>query len=231
MLSLIKKGLSGNTLKIIALITMTIDHVGAILFPNVWFLRIIGRISFPIFAFAIAEGCYYTKNKTKHFLLVFILAIICQVVYFINDRSLYMGILVIFSFSIALIYAFNNAVNSKKALWWCIFGVGVLLTVFIMHFLPIIFPNSGLYFDYGAPGAMLPVFIYAFKGKRQKIFITALALIPVCAINWTIQWWSYLALIPLCLYNGTRGKLNIKYLFYLYYPLHLLVLYGISYLI
>ena len=55
----------------------------------------------PIFAFMIAEGCKYTKNKLKHFLMIFILGVICQVVYFINDQSLLMGILIVFSFSIA----------------------------------------------------------------------------------------------------------------------------------
>lgn len=48
--------LNGNMLKIIAAITMTIDHIGAILFPHILILRIIGRIAFPIFAFMIAEG-------------------------------------------------------------------------------------------------------------------------------------------------------------------------------
>ena len=58
-------GLSGNALKIIGAITMLIDHMGVVLFPGIAILRIIGRISFPIFAFMIAEGCRYTKNKLK----------------------------------------------------------------------------------------------------------------------------------------------------------------------
>lgn len=231
MLSFVRKGINSNALKIIALVSMTIDHLGAILFPNLTFLRIIGRISFPLFAFAIAEGCFYTRNKTKHFLMVFALGLVCQIVYYINDKSLYMGVLIIFSVSIALIYAFDKAIKSKKAVWWAVFIGGVCLTIFVMNILPLLIPNTFLYFDYGAPGAMLPVFIYAFKGRWKKIVITILALIPVCAINWSIQWWSYLAIIPLSLYNGKKGKYNIKYLFYLYYPLHLLLIYGISYLI
>lgn len=55
--------LSGNALRIIAALSMLIDHIGVILFPNVTILRIIGRIAFPIDAFMIAEGCANTKNK------------------------------------------------------------------------------------------------------------------------------------------------------------------------
>lgn len=55
-------GLTGNQLKIIALILMTIDHVGAYLLPQYTVLRLVGRLSMPIFAWAIAEGCYYTKT-------------------------------------------------------------------------------------------------------------------------------------------------------------------------
>ena len=64
-------GLSGNSLKIIAAFAMLIDHVGIMFFPTVAIYRIIGRISFPIFAFMIAEGCRYTRNKLKYILAEF----------------------------------------------------------------------------------------------------------------------------------------------------------------
>ena len=59
-------GLSGNQLKLIALITMTIDHVGAYLLPQFTILRIIGRLSMPIYAFLIAEGCRHTHDRRKY---------------------------------------------------------------------------------------------------------------------------------------------------------------------
>ena len=62
--------LSGNSLKLIAALTMLIDHMGIMLFPNVAVLRCIGRISFPIFAFMISEGARYTKDKTRYFLFI-----------------------------------------------------------------------------------------------------------------------------------------------------------------
>ena len=73
--------LSGNALKIIAAISMVIDHTGVIFFPDVLIFRIIGRLGLPIFAFMIAEGCRYTKNKLKYFLSLLILGTACQLVY------------------------------------------------------------------------------------------------------------------------------------------------------
>ena len=62
---------------------MLIDHTGYILFPSLSILRIIGRLSFPIYAFCIAEGFRYTKDKKKYFLRVFLLGLLCQIVFFI----------------------------------------------------------------------------------------------------------------------------------------------------
>ena len=86
--AIFKKGLSGNVLKIIALIAMTVDHIGVIIFPKAVVLRIIGRIAMPIFAFMIAEGCVYTKRKLRYFALVFGLGLICVVGYFIAERKI-----------------------------------------------------------------------------------------------------------------------------------------------
>ena len=61
-------GLSGNALKIIAAVAMLIDHVGIMFFPTVAIYRIIGRLSFPIFAFMIVEGYFHTKNLKKYVL-------------------------------------------------------------------------------------------------------------------------------------------------------------------
>ena len=58
--------LSGNMLKILGAVFMLIDHIGVVFFPEVKILRILGRISFPIFAFMIAEGCRYTRNKLRY---------------------------------------------------------------------------------------------------------------------------------------------------------------------
>ena len=71
--------LSNFQLKMIAIITMTIDHIGLVFFPGVAAFRIIGRLAFPIFAFLIAEGCSHTKNKLKRFLLMFAMGLVQRV--------------------------------------------------------------------------------------------------------------------------------------------------------
>ena len=79
--------LNSNGLKLLAAIFMIIDHLGLIFYPDLLWLRMLGRLSMPLFAFAIAEGCRYTKNKWKHFFLLFGLGTICQLVYFIFDPT------------------------------------------------------------------------------------------------------------------------------------------------
>ena len=98
------RGLSASTLKIIACIFMVIDHIGAVLLPEIEILRIIGRLSYPIFAYFLAEGCRYTRNKLKRFLLVFGLAILCETVAYIVSGEPDGGILVNFCMAILLIY-------------------------------------------------------------------------------------------------------------------------------
>lgn len=61
------KQLTKNQLKILAMVCMTIDHIGAMLFPQAVWLRVIGRLAFPLFSYCIAEGCRYTRNKARYF--------------------------------------------------------------------------------------------------------------------------------------------------------------------
>ena len=65
-----KVSFTNNQLKIIAVASMLLDHVGTELFPQVTLLRIIGRLAFPVFSFMIAEGCFYTIDKKKYLLKI-----------------------------------------------------------------------------------------------------------------------------------------------------------------
>lgn len=73
--------MSANVLKMIALITMTIDHVGLMLLPDYEWMRAVGRIAFPIFAFMIAEGCRYTRDRKRYLSQIAILGIGMQIVF------------------------------------------------------------------------------------------------------------------------------------------------------
>ena len=82
--------LTGNMIKIIAATFMVIDHIGVILMHEDGILRILGRISMPLFAYMIAEGAKYTKNKTKYLGMIAGLAAICQLVYYFALNDTYM---------------------------------------------------------------------------------------------------------------------------------------------
>ena len=60
--------INGNGIKLLAAVLMVIDHIGAIFFPQIVWLRCVGRISFPLFAYMLAVGCKYTRNKVYHLL-------------------------------------------------------------------------------------------------------------------------------------------------------------------
>lgn len=228
-MNFLKKGLSGTAIKIIALVTMTFDHLGVILFPGITFLRVVGRIAMPIFAYMIAEGCRYTKNKAKRFLLIFLLGLICQIVYYFAYPNWNLNILIDFSISILIIYAVQYAIKLGKWQGWLLPLGLTLLTAFCVYVLPNYVGGGTLYFDYGFFCIMSPVFVYIFKDKRLKLLVLALALLPISLYSiLSIQWYCYLALIPLALYNGQRGKYKMKYFFYLYYPAHIGVFYLIA---
>lgn len=236
--------LSGNVLKILAAISMLADHVGLLFFPHVIAFRIVGRIAMPIFAFMIAEGCRYTRNKLRYFLSVFLLALLCQTAYYLYDGDTYMSILVTFSLSILMLFAmqsFKRALLRKDGLWRKI-GAGALFVVSVVAAWLL---NQALEIDYGFFGCMLPVFAglpaspdpktpSAFdKWDRLPVRVTCLAIgmLLLALAQSGIQAWSFLALPLLFLYSGKRGKRKMKYFFYIFYPVHLLVLQGIALLL
>lgn len=220
-------GLSGNQLKIIALIAMTLDHIGVVLLPRVTFLRIIGRIAFPIFAWMIAEGCQYTRNRRKYLLSMLGLATVCQAVYFFAMGSLYMCVLVTFSLSIGLIYLMEDARQRSGTAYLAPLAAfcGIF---FLCRVLPDLIPYADYAIDYGLWGVLLPVMVYFEKEKNTKLRNFALGLILIALHSGTIQWFSLLTLPLLAAYNGTRGKRKMKYLFYIYYPAHLVVIHLLS---
>lgn len=233
---------------------MVVDHIGVLFFPTNIYLRAIGRLSYPLFAFMIAESAKYTKNKLKHFLMMFGLAIICQIVYFLFDNgSLYMCILVTFSISTLCLYAlhfFKNKLFDSNAKWT---GKTLSALVFILSIFGAYVFCRLFQVDYGFIGCMIPVFINLFdfhqtpapdKLKKLdrlpvKLLCLAVGLLFLSAYcgqqfiqmgkpSWKyLQCFSFLALIPLVFYSGEKGKWNMKYFFYLFYPLHLVLLEGI----
>lgn len=216
--------LTSNQLKLLAMLTMTLDHIGVQMFPGVLWLRIVGRLAFPIYAYMIAEGCAHTRNRRKYLLQMAGLALLCQLVYFFAMGSLFQCILVTFTLSILLIYACDTGSRPLTAL-------ALLGVAFVTVALPRLLPGTDFAIDYGFFGVLVPVAAYLGKTHREKLLFTAGALVALAWSVGDIQWYSLAALLPLALYSGQRGKRRMKWLFYLYYPLHLAAIYGISLLL
>ncbi len=278
---------------------MTIDHIGYFVFPEVLWLRIIGRLAFPIFAFMIAQGCFYTRNIWRYFGTMFACAAIMQLVYAICMHSLYQSIMTTFTLSILSVICLQNLEKKRDVLSAVLFVLMIAADVFICKILPNTLPTFQI--DYGLFGVLLPLIAYlplAFANKidgsnandssayvaptsstnatyniteayapvsstnnsntyiaptsstntanaepkRKKsispklryfmIGAFAIGLVLLCfdivRPSWNIQWWSLLSLVLLVFYNGKRGSWHMKYLFYIYYPCHILVLYLIG---
>lgn len=218
-------GLTGNQLKLIALAAMTADHIGVQLFPQVLILRLIGRLALPIFAYMIAQGCRYTRSKARYILTIAAVALLCQIVYFFAMDSLYQCILVTFSLSVGLIFSLDAAVQKPTPANTAAAVLTLLSVWFISDVLPRFLP--GFYVDYGFFGILLPVLIWLGKDKWQSIIFCGAGLV-LLSIGKPNQWFSLLALPLLAFYNGKRGKARLKYLFYIYYPAHLVLIYLVS---
>lgn len=237
---------SNNSIKIIACIAMLIDHMGLMLFPYNPVFRMIGRIAMPLFAFCIAQGCKFTKNKLKYFLLVFLLGVACQTVYFIvNPNDIYFGILITFSLSILLIYSLQFVKKSffEKGVKWYNKVLSIIIFVALMV-------GANLFcwhfeVDYGFAGVMFPLICSLLDFKRINCSETVkkldnsvtlfLCFILALAFHYFVNKsmfseYSFISAIFILLYNGKRGSLNLKYFFYLFYPIHLVVLQIISYI-
>ena len=238
--------LNGNTLKLIACLFMLIDHIGYFLFPKILIFRYIGRLAFPMFAFFISEGCKYTKHKARYWGTITLLGIIIFLVQYLAQDKISGNVLLSFSISISLIFllqeikkTLNNYQKHIKKLIFLIFLM--ILGLFLSYFASII-----LNIDYKFIGILLPLIIslpdfscLEINSKIKKIdnLYTRLLLMIVTLIvlsftsNLKYEWFCLLSILPLLFYNGKRGKFNLKYFFYIFYPLHVAVLYGIKFLI
>lgn len=220
--------MSANVLKMIALITMTIDHVGLMLLPDYEWMRAVGRIAFPIFAFMIAEGCRYTRDRKRYLSQIAILGIGMQIVLFIISGSLYQSVFISFTLAIILIYMIDMARNKQQILEWIYVIVAVLAIIFLCLILPKILYETDYDIDYNIVGILIPVVCYFTKNKKSRIAVFAAGLIALSVFYGGVQWFCLLSLPLIAMYNYKRGKFKLKNLFYFYYPAHLCVIFVIG---
>ena len=215
--------MNGLILKIIALITMMIDHYGAIFHGDIQLFRIIGRLAFPIYCFLLVEGYMHTRDVKKYASRLFIFALISELPF---DLAFY-GKLgsqhqnIFFTLFIGLIamYFMDKYETSLKRLF-IFYLAGILATL--------------LATDYSIIGIIYILSFYYTRNlpKEKRIPIVGLIIFVVNLLSMArLQQYALLALPLLYLYNGKPGPKYkaIQILFYAAYPLHLLIYYYMSF--
>lgn len=209
-------------LKLLAMFSMIFDHIGLMFMQDNDMLyssfRMIGRLAFPIFAFQLAVGYSHSKNKEKHIVRMLIFAILSQFPYWLYVQTAIPGLEHLlnigFTFSLALLgmYAIDK---NDNLITKCFSLVIVLMLSFI---LPV---------DYGFVGVLLCLSFYIFRNhKYLNLLSSALIIVAKVIIEQDLMKYAMIyALLPIYLYNDKKGLDNkfAKYLFYVFYPAHLLL--------
>lgn len=229
--------LSALDLKLLAMAAMLVDHMGYLLFPTAMWMRYVGRLAFPIFAFQIAEGWYRTHNREKYTLRLLICAVVSEVPFDLAFSGTpvdagYQNVLWTFCIAAAALWAMEAMRRLQIPLplaALCASAAGYLL-------------GEALQSDYFGPGVLL-VLAFALCRGRSGGRIGELAamvmvngrLLPsasmtVWGMELPVQLLATAALLPIWLYRGRQGPHGpwLRWAWYGFYPAHLLVLWLID---
>ena len=202
-----KNHLTSFDLKIIAIITMTIDHIGYFLFPGVEELRIIGRLAFPIFAFLTAQSYRYSHNRETYFIRMLVLGALFTVTKFYFQPYSGADIFLTLGLGFGILYGLEQ----KQYL----LAIGSLI---LGIFLDV---------DYGWYGLLFVPLMYYFE-NRLIYTVPIIGVMTWLATRYlyfaTSQYYALISIAILLLYNKQLGYKKAKYFFYIYYPLHIIVL-------
>lgn len=219
------KHLHQETLKIVACITMVMDHIGAFLVPQIW-LRCVGRLAFPIFCFLLVEGFAHTKNPKGYGLRLLLGAILSELPYdlLLNDRISFahQNVMITLLLGFLMLQLIKNLSQSWHK---------------ILMVLPFYFVAEFLRCDYGGAGILtIAIFALIPTIPMQAILLAVLYgtmsgyTLFFLGIPFSIQLLGVLAMVPIALYSGQKLTNHkwIQWGFYLFYPIHLALLYIIQ---
>ena len=230
------KCINSFILKMIAIITMVIDHVGAVLFPMNMMFRYIGRISFPLFVFLLVEGSIHTSKIRKYELRMFLFALISEIPFdlaFSNEIvdihsqnvfwTLTIGLVMLDLIQNGASYVKSQKGKKLQLDWiegqpiptiWQFVVVSVCACV-----------AQALQTDYGAGGILLIYFIWML---HENVIAQAVAFVIISLLFFgSVELPGVIAFLPIFLYNGKKGP-SAKYVFYAFYPVHLFILHLIQ---
>ena len=203
------------TLKMMAIIAMAIDHIGAVLFPQYDVFRIIGRIAFPIFAFTLVEGFLHTRDVKKYMKRLGLLALCSEIPFdlaFFGTPLEFSHQNVFFTMflGIAMLYLLLKNISKVRQI------IIVIVMLLISEFLCT---------DYSSAGLFMILWYYQFRGSRM-LQLVGMAIVNILHLG-GMQVYACLSAIPIAMYSGERGP-SCKWFFYWFYPIHLLILYFLS---
>lgn len=214
------KFLTAFDLKMIALFTMLIDHIGEVFFSGQFMFKLIGRVAFVLYAFMLVEGIFHTKNYQKYLKRLLLWAIISELPY---DKAIY-----------GQWFHWEN----QNVLWTLLFSsVGILgiekgknkivktLLILVSFAFPI-----GLNSDYDGYGVLLVYTFYGCKKLKELPYFWVQLLNIAFYWKWKIQFFAFLGLIPIYYYNGKEGRKTGTF-YYSLYALQFLFLIGLRSLI
>lgn len=222
------KVLDASVLKILAVITMLLDHTASILMKDVYItlfrigswgidlydvMRVAGRISFPLFAFLLVEGFQHTRSVKRYAGNLLLFALLSEIPWNLahGGRLMHSGQNVMFTLFTGLLALW--VIRDYQGDWR-------KKSVLLIGLLGLSLAVRG---DYGCAGLGFILMLYLLRDQKLYRAVVGCCFLPA-------RWTAGVAFIPICLYNGKRGFIKnkpLKYAFYLIYPLHLLVLYWI----
>ncbi len=236
-----KFGISSFTLHILAMVFMVIDHLCFTVVAGQDWMAWVGRLAFPIFAFMIAEGYSHTRNVKKYMKRMLIFALLSEIPYNLLTIAFPVNPFqqnVLWTFLLALLcMSAVDRVRAKYERAW----LSVTLSVLVIAGFYLL--ATLLFVDYKGMGLLTVLLFYFLRGdKHYHRILQAVAMVllhivlfkgqtvtvplPGIAFEMPLQGISVLSLIPIWLYNGTRGYDNkvIRFVFYAFYPVHMLIL-------
>jgi hypothetical protein len=198
-------------LKIIAFSSMAIDHIGVIFFPELIFLRIIGRLALPLFAFGIAEGYLKTRNVFNYGQRILFLALISQPIFFLLFNNDKLNIVFTLLLGLVAIYIYDK----NKS--WPIKIITILLLLLAATYFKL---------EYGAYGVLMTLLFFVFKNKASLILWQSSLSFAYVFLNplYLLQVFSVPAFFLAHYLNKFRFKMP-RILSYSFYPGHLLIIY------
>jgi len=261
---MIKKGITSYHLKLIALISMLIDHIGVAFFAKLinasyvqtgrdgivgamlafiaqnqeamWIayeaMRWIGRLAFPMYCFLLVQGFVHTKSVPKYALRLAVFAIISEIpfdmafngcVLELSSNNVFITLLL----GIAMLWCISYSeklcakVFENEFLSKCAYAASVVFVFVAAYVTVAVLPHA----DYGIGGIITILIMYLMRNRMVLSYAVAVAVLAL--ISSPLEALALLMLIPIFFYNGERGR-PLKYVFYVFYPAHLVALAGFS---